>query len=181
MPLFIGPYCKNLQLPLIERFKKKLAGWKGETLSIVGKYFLVKIVIQSMHVYYASVFEIPIGICNHIDHICNQFLWKGMEGKRRVALVSWTKVCQQKRQGGLGIQSLQEFNKALRGKLAWKVSIREDRKWVNIYQQKYLRYGCNFIHDELVRKGSAFWKGIAKVRQLLKENVTWSISNGRDV
>lgn len=70
---------------------------------------------------------------------------------------------------------------ALRGKLAWKMGIRENRKWIHICQKKYLQDGFNFIKTEQPKSGSGFWKGLLKIRHLLKENIIWSISNGKDV
>lgn len=111
--MFFGPSKKNLWEPLIEQIRRKLARSKGVTLSIAGKCLLVKIVLQSMHVYYVLIFEIPSYIYSIIDQICNRFLWIGMEEKRRIAQVNWAKVYKPKAWGRLGLRGLKQFNQAL--------------------------------------------------------------------
>lgn len=74
---------------------------------------MVKRILQSIHVYCTSIFEILVRTCDRIGQICNRFLWMSMEEKKRIALVNWSKVCMPKSQGGLGIRRLQLFNMAL--------------------------------------------------------------------
>ena len=44
---------------ILDRFNKKLAGWKGATLSQVGKFLLVKSTQQNLPTYALSLFVIP--------------------------------------------------------------------------------------------------------------------------
>ncbi|GJU34349.1 aspartic peptidase [Tanacetum coccineum] len=67
---------------------------------------LCKSVISSMHVYWASVLMIPIGILLDIEQLIRGFLWCNGELKRGKAKVAWNDVCLPKCEGGLGIRSL---------------------------------------------------------------------------
>lgn len=104
--LFVGLSRRNLWIPLIERFQKKLIGQKWSIISITRKCLLVKTILQSMDVYYASVFKILISICEKIDQICNIFLYMSMDERKRIALVTQTKVNKSKYQGGLRLHSV---------------------------------------------------------------------------
>lgn len=37
------------------------------------------------------------------------------------------------------------------------------------------------MHIDVRRPGSTFWKGLSKIKCILKENISWSIGNGRDL
>lgn len=50
--------------------------------------------------------------------------------RRKVALVSWDKVCIPKRFGGLNIQNCRKWNVASMGKLLWQLTEKKDVLWV---------------------------------------------------
>ena len=45
-------------LPLIEKIKKRLAGWKGKSLSLGGRLTLVNMVLSSIPIYLMSFYEL---------------------------------------------------------------------------------------------------------------------------
>ncbi len=47
---------------IVERFRKKLASWKGRLLSIGGRLTLIKSVISSMSVYHCFLYVMPKGV-----------------------------------------------------------------------------------------------------------------------
>lgn len=57
--------------------------------------------------------------------------------KRKIAWVSWDKICMTKEEGGLGIKNLNLFNLALLGKWAWKLVVGGKELWLNILKSKY--------------------------------------------
>lgn len=52
-----------------------------------------------------------------LDQIQINFLWTGVEDKKRHAFVVWERVCKHKTKGGLGIHNLSRMNLDLVGKL----------------------------------------------------------------
>ncbi|KAJ9564334.1 hypothetical protein OSB04_000300 [Centaurea solstitialis] len=52
-------YCANW-LPVIEKVKKKLAGWRAKVFSFGGRWTLTKSVLGSLSLYYFSLFRAPV-------------------------------------------------------------------------------------------------------------------------
>ena len=98
--------------PILEKIKRKLAGWKKMYLSKGGKLTLLKSTLSSLPTYYLSLFTIPSHVANKIEKMQRDFLWVGSKAH----LVGWDKVCSPKANGGLGVRKLTTFNKALLGK-----------------------------------------------------------------
>ena len=84
------------------KLSKKLNGWKGKLLSKAGKEVLMKIVAQAIPPYTMSCFKIPDSLCDELTSMIRQFWW-GQQGKeKKVAWLSWDKLCEPKESGGMG-------------------------------------------------------------------------------
>jgi hypothetical protein len=106
--------------PLIDKIRKRLAGWKGRLLSKAGRETLVKSVLSAQQIYHLTVFPVQKWLLRHIDKIRRSFLWKGEEPEfcsGGHCLVNWSVTCLPKNKGGLGILDLERFARALR--LRW--------------------------------------------------------------
>lgn len=84
MPLFKGPLPTNTWNTLIDRFQKKLAGWKGSLLTKAGKLQLLKSSLQNLPMYLLFLFKVPREISERIEQIQRRFLWSGMGDKNRI-------------------------------------------------------------------------------------------------
>ena len=73
---------------IIDRFNKKLDGWKGATLSQVGKCTLVKSTLQNLLTYALSIFGILIKHVDRMEKIQREFLWTGGEENKIYHLVA---------------------------------------------------------------------------------------------
>jgi hypothetical protein len=122
---------------LINKFSKKLAGWKGNLLSKASKLILLKASLQSIPTYALSLFRIPTKFAEAVDKIQRNFLWTGTEKKKGMPLISWDQVCKPIRGGGLAIQKIRSMNIALLAKQGWRV-YHENKQWSNIWKHKYL-------------------------------------------
>jgi hypothetical protein len=60
-----------------------------------------------------SLFPLPVGVANCIKKLQRYFLWGELGEKLKYHLVSWSKVCSQIFEGGLGVWNLLMFNRAL--------------------------------------------------------------------
>ncbi|GJZ49360.1 protein LAZ1 [Tanacetum coccineum] len=72
---------------LVEKAKNRIGDWKNKSLSFAGRLQLCRSVISSMHVYWASVLMIPIGILLDIEQLIRGFLWCNGELKRGKAKI----------------------------------------------------------------------------------------------
>ncbi|XP_021991606.1 uncharacterized protein LOC110888385 [Helianthus annuus] len=60
---------------LIERLESRIDNWKNKTLSFAGRLQLIKSVLSSMHIFWASVFTLPTSITADLEKKMRVFLW----------------------------------------------------------------------------------------------------------
>ncbi|KAK5823824.1 hypothetical protein PVK06_018587 [Gossypium arboreum] len=63
--------------------------------------------------------EAPVSVIKRIDKIRRNFLWGGLDGKRKMAKVNWKQICRPKENGGARVVNLEIKNKALLAKWRW--------------------------------------------------------------
>nr|GEU59754.1 hypothetical protein [Tanacetum cinerariifolium] len=88
-------------LELMERIKKRINDWKNKVLSFAGRTHLIRLVLGSMHVYWASIFILLSSLMHDLEQVSRGFLWCQGEMKRGKAKVAWEVVCLPKKEGGL--------------------------------------------------------------------------------
>lgn len=130
---------KGMYNEVPERFQHKLQGWKSKCLSMAGRVTMIKAVTSAIPTHIMQTTALPKGICDKMDRCQRQFLWGSSTEKRRIHKVGWTKICKPKNQGGLGIRKMNEFNKALLSKLAWRVVSKDDNLSMTVLRNKYCR------------------------------------------
>jgi len=123
--------------PVVERFHKKLAGWKSNLLSRGGRLTLLKSTLCSLPIYFMSLFTIPASIVSRLEKIIRDFLWNSNDNGNGLHWVSWNEVCRPKHEGGLGIRPLRVINDALKTKWLWRFAKEEDAMWKNMIKAKY--------------------------------------------
>lgn len=91
-------------------------------------------------------------------------------------MVSWDKISQPKKLGGLGIRSTREANTAMLGKLVWDMHCNSHKLWVQMLSHKYVKDGCFFYTT--LHYGSPIWNAIFKAKEDLKEGFQFRVGNG---
>lgn len=86
-------------------------------LSFAGRLTLTKSVLASIPVHVMSTIKLPSSTLESLDRISRTFLWGSTTEKRKQHLVAWKRVCLPKGEGGLGIRSARDMNKALIAKV----------------------------------------------------------------
>ncbi|GKV05619.1 hypothetical protein SLEP1_g17606 [Rubroshorea leprosula] len=161
--------------PLIDIFSKKLSKWKGRFLSLGGRITLINSVLDSLPVFWMSVYLIPKGTILLLDQIRRRFLWGGTEGGKKINWVKWEVVCKDKKKGGLGVKDLRKFNMALLGKWWGKLVSEEKGLWKKIIFEKYGRAGEHSYY--WLRKennsGTKWWRDICRVNTIAGEKRGW--------
>ena len=94
----------------------KLAGWKEKLLSSAGKEILIKAVAQAVPSYTMSCFKLPDTLCEELTEMVRQFWWGQVKEEKKLAWMSWEKMCLPKEKGGMGFRDLKKFNLALLAK-----------------------------------------------------------------
>nr|GEX17998.1 hypothetical protein [Tanacetum cinerariifolium] len=165
---------------LVEKAKNRIGDWKNKSLSYAGRLQLCKTVIASMHVYWASVLIIPKGILLDIEQLIRGFLWCNGELKRGKAKVAWHDICLPKKEGGLGIRSLEMFNIALMTTHIWNLVSNKDSiwvRWINIYKLK----GRSFWDVPVTYSLSWGWRKLLQLHDIVRPFFWSQIGSGREV
>ena len=73
---------------LIESIKKKLKMWRWRDLTLIGRIQIVKTFIIPIFLYRASMICLDKEFINEANKIIFDFIWKGKDKVKRLALVS---------------------------------------------------------------------------------------------
>jgi hypothetical protein len=144
MPLIAGKLSYADCKPLIDKITSRISSWSVKLLSFSGRLQLIQSVLNSIQMFWSSIFILPKKVVKAIEQRFNQFLWKGQEGGRGGIKVSWDQVCLPKQEGGLGLKKVEDWNKAAVMKHIWNLFTQAGSLWVA------------WIHSELL-KGRSFW------------------------
>ncbi|XP_020086093.1 uncharacterized protein LOC109708688 [Ananas comosus] len=166
-------------MPLIERISKRLADWKGQTLSRGGRLILINSVLLSIPAFFCSLFKLPTWVLNIIDKFRRHFFWRGrMLRNGFQCLVTWEHVCRPKKLGGLGIRSLRIMNLALLMKVLWNFYTYHNLPWVKLLMQKHYRYRHPAAEVKSALRCCPIWKGILDTAPSLHASTTVVLGSG---
>ena len=98
------------------KLTSKLAGWKEKLLSNRGKEVLIKAVAQAVPSYTMSCFKLPNRLCEEMTRMVRQFWWGQVKNEKKVAWMSWERMCLPEDKGGMGFRDLKSFILALLAK-----------------------------------------------------------------
>ncbi|GKA29557.1 putative reverse transcriptase domain-containing protein [Tanacetum coccineum] len=131
-----------------------------------------------MQVYWASVLAIPKGIISDIQQITRGFLWCNGDYKRGKAKVSWESICLPKREGGLGLRSLEIFNRALMTTHIWNILTNKESLWVRWIHMYKLR-GRSLWEVQPKSTMSWGWRKILELREHVRPFIWAAMGNGQ--
>jgi len=120
--------------PILEKVQSRLSLWKASCLSRAGKLVLIKAVLNSLPLYYLSIFKMPKKVAYKINRPQTRFLWSGSHEGRYSALVKWEIVQRPKAKGGLGVDDMMLKNAALLFKWWWRYACEEGTLWRRVVQ-----------------------------------------------
>ena len=133
------------------KLAKKLAGWKEKLLFKARKEILIKAVDQAIPTYTISCFKIPDSLCDEMTSIIRNFWWGQCKEERKMAWISWEKLCAPKACRGIGFKQLKQFNLAILAKQGWRLQSRNDSLLYKVFQAKYFPR-CEFVNACLGKK-----------------------------
>nr|GEZ01739.1 hypothetical protein [Tanacetum cinerariifolium] len=107
--------CKELT----DQIRSRIKDWKNKSVSAAGRLQLVRSVIGSMHVYWASVFVLPTRILLELEQLMRGFLWFQGDMWKGKAKVSW--------EVSLWVKRIHEYK--LRGRHFFEVPYSGNMTW----------------------------------------------------
>ena len=75
LPALVGWAKKRSFIYIKERVWKKLKGWKEKLLSVAGREFLIKAIIQAIPTYTMSYFKLPKWLIKELEVLIRKFWW----------------------------------------------------------------------------------------------------------
>ncbi|OIT27331.1 putative ribonuclease h protein, partial [Nicotiana attenuata] len=104
-PLASKKWSKMHCHQLVEKITSRITSGYAKTLSYAGRLQIINAVLFSIYNFWGAVFILPQSVSKEVDRRCRDYLWGSTDDKRKIALVSWERVCVPKKYGGLNIKS----------------------------------------------------------------------------
>ena len=81
----------------------------------------------------------------------------GTKEVRKLAWMSWEKMCLTKEEGGMGFKDLKSFKLVLLAKQGWRLQTNTSLLFYRVYKAKYFP-GCEFVEANIRRQPSYAWR-----------------------
>ncbi|GJY68663.1 RNA-directed DNA polymerase, eukaryota, reverse transcriptase zinc-binding domain protein [Tanacetum coccineum] len=157
---------------VINKVLCRLSKWKMKSLSIGGRYTLLKSVLGAAPIYFMSMFKAPIQVLKKLESIRNHF-FNGVDSNvRKMMLVKWDNVLASKEKDGLGVSSFYALNRALTFKWIWRFRTHDSSLWSRVIKS---------IHGEDGKIGNSFKSGIVSNWNNITYGVTLLHNKGIDL
>ncbi|KAJ0711325.1 hypothetical protein HanOQP8_Chr09g0322591 [Helianthus annuus] len=163
---------------LVERMERRIDNWLSKSLSFAGRLQLINSVLASMYTYWASVFMLPVCIIKDLEKRMRRFLWNGGSQGPVHSKVAWKEVCLPKDEGGLGIRSIMDVNKALILSHIWSIINNRQTLWVQ-WIHTYKLKGTSFWEVQCCGNMSWSWRKILSIRNQVRPYIWKSVQSGK--
>jgi hypothetical protein len=165
---------------LLSSFSKRLSSWTFRALNLPSRLILLKAVLQALPIYTFSALAAPKFVLTTIKSLQRNFIWQGLNKEKKIALVSWEKLCKPKAQGGLGLRDPSIMNKVLSAKIWWRWLKNPTDLWARLWRKKYAPRTAekNLIRWNGDNPGSLIWTAARQNRQLVTQHAFWDVGNG---
>ena len=141
-----------------------------------GKEVLIKVVAQAILTYTMSCFKLPDSLCDEMMGMIRNFWWGQKKEERKIAWLSWQKMCEPKCDGGLGFKNLKWFNMALLAKQGWHLQMGGDSLVYRVLKAKYFPMS-DFVHASIGHIPSYTWRSLISAQSLVIEGMRWRVGN----
>ncbi|XP_020270848.1 uncharacterized protein LOC109846037 [Asparagus officinalis] len=152
--------CNPLLLKISNQFQSCM---NNKSLSYARRIQIIKSVILGIQNFWTSSYILPVKVLQKIDELCRCFLWGKLEHTSKPSLVSWSNVCVQKKNEGLGIFSARLWNTAAALKILWSIHMNKEHLWIKWSHENYLKNSSIWMVN--ARKGDSWmWKQLLSIR-----------------
>ncbi|XP_050222570.1 uncharacterized protein LOC126672659 [Mercurialis annua] len=162
---------------LVDRITNRVSHWTVRHLTYAGRLQLVNAVLFSMHVYWSTMFILPLTVIREVERICRNFLWKGKTESSKGNMVAWDEVCKKKCEGGLGVKNMILWNRTAIMKHVWELVAVKKSLWANWVIKNKLRLMSYWgITKPLIASWS--WRNMVKIRDEMKQCFEYTLGKG---
>ncbi|KAJ9539130.1 hypothetical protein OSB04_031863 [Centaurea solstitialis] len=164
--------------PLVAQVGTRVLNWKSKFLSFGGRLQLIRSVLESLQLYWMTVFMLPSSVSQSIERMFRAFLWSQSENSQGKAKVAWDQVCRPKKYGGLGIKRLPVWNRALLSTHVWDILRRKNSLWVTWLYAHRLHISSFWVVQSS-SNSSWVWRKLLDLREQLRPHFYSSIGDGK--
>ena len=180
LPSLMGRLKNNTFAQLKQRVANKVLGWKEKLLTHAGKEILIKVVAQAVPLYTMSCFLLPKKLYEELTGMIRQFWWGQVMSEKKLAWLSWDKMCLPKDRGGMGFRDLRSFNLAFLAKQGWQLQTNSTSLFSKVYKAKYFPH-CSFDKVTIGRNLSYAWRSLMAAQGVIKRGMRWQVGTGNQV
>lgn len=127
-----------------------------------------------------SCFKLPNSLCGELTSVVRQFWWGQVKEEKKLAWMSWDKMCLSKEKGGMGFRDLKTFNLALLAKQGWRLQTNSSPLFHRVYKAKYFPM-CDFLEADMGRQPSYAWRSLMAAQALVRRGMRWQVWDGERI
>lgn len=152
--------------PVKDKFLRRMNGWAAKTLSIDGRFTLIKFVLNSLPLYFFSLFKAPKKLLSDLEKLHTKFFWGESGTSRKIIWASSNKLTGEFDRGGLKVGSLARKNLALLAKWWWRFRTKKENLWAWLIYSIYGESGG--LVEPSSRVLSGVWPNIIKAGSVIR-------------
>ena len=118
-----------------------------------------------------SCFLLPKKLCEELTRMIRKFWWGQIKSEKKLAWLSWDKMCMPKDQGDLGFQDLRSFNLALLAKQGWRLQTNSTSLFSRVYKAKCFPQ-CNFDEATIGWNPSYAWRSLMATQGVIRRGMS---------
>ncbi|KAL3690555.1 hypothetical protein R1sor_016864 [Riccia sorocarpa] len=132
-PVGVGVAEDELEAFLLEKLTKKINFWANRMLNWEGRCTVLKHALSMLPNYYLMTLGLTTNGYRKLDRTCWRFLWgSNKDGQPKKSLVSWERICQEKKDGGLGLTTFKNQAIVLKMRLVSRLLEGDSAEWTEI-------------------------------------------------
>jgi hypothetical protein len=144
---------------------------------LMGGGILINASLSNSIIYCMSMFLLPKTTIKNLDKQRREFYWQGGATRKKYHLIKWSKICKDKKKGGLGVKDLRKMNISLLCKWWWLLES-GDGLWQEIVKLKYI-YNTSVCLVQSRLNDSPYWKELMRIRPIYLAGRGYEINNGK--
>ena len=175
--------------PILRNIENRLASWKVRLLLRAGRLTLIKCMLNSLPVYFMSLFKMPKIVAAKIVKMQRRFFWGGLNGESKCCpSVKWVDIELPKQLGGLGAGNILHKNLILLFKWWWRFSESDNTLWKRIIKSVHDINGEKASRDTFSNARTGLWANLVsnepdtvKVRSIIEDGMRIRVGNGKSI
>lgn len=152
------------------KLRKKGRSYNSKYISLSGRLVILKAALNSIPVYWMSLYKAPAGVISKVEKTYRAFMWGREERGKKMIWIPWQLICKSGAHGGLGLGHLAWKNKALLLKWAWRFGTEQNSLWTRIIVGKYQWNDRSLLMHSVVEEGGPMSCILRDIISVLKED-----------